>query len=248
MKNFLCTLFFIQFFFNSLVAQEYRFGLSIGPSISWMTANDNLINSNGSVFGARIAGVMELNLNNSFRLESRFGYGFGTGGKLFHKFPGNYWSKSELSNPDYKSGETPIPGESTLTYKLNQVELGGSIKVLLTPNEEKSIYIHLPNLNIAFINRARGDINSLTINTENEPIKKDVRIFALGWGFGLGFEKDTDDQHRLQFGIDYLSGFTDITDNDAVTVRPDDNGNQLLQAESSSALPKSITLKIAILF
>ena len=104
----------------SLSAQEsFRFGVQVSPSFSWLASNDNQINGNGTNLGLRLGFNGEYYFTERYAFIAGLGFAFNQGGTLQHNEGGNFWTKSELSNPDFNA----LPNGVNLKYNLQYVEI-----------------------------------------------------------------------------------------------------------------------------
>ncbi len=236
--------FFLGLFcFISLVGNaqnDFRFGLHLSPSINWMTTNDNEINSNGSNIGLRLGFSGEYFFADRYAVTASLGFAFGQGGTLLHNQGGNFWTQSDLSNPELNDSENALPNGTNLKYRIQYIEIPIGLK-MRTDEIGHFRYYGEPILAFGFRTQARGDVMDADgLNTEKEDIKADVNFLNLLWGVGAGIEYSINGSTTFVGGIQYSQGFLDVTDNSAVK----NDGSR----EDSNAVTRSITLRLGVMF
>ena len=224
-------------------AQDFLIGLYFQPSVSWMTADDNLINSNGAVLGMRFGGVGENFFSSSISLESTFGFAFGEGGKLLHENPGNYWPNSDLGDDQLNDNQTAFPARSSLAYRMAMLQISTAPKLYIGNSTGSRWWLKAPIVQIAINNRTRGSVSSPTLQLEDISIDKDVNTFHLAWGLGIGKRINLADDNQLDIGANWMTGFTDITEDEGVK---EINGQ--LSGENSKGILNSINFGVTLIF
>lgn len=222
----------------SLSAQEdFRFGVQVSPSFSWLASNDNQINGNGTNLGLHLGFTGEYYFAERYAFLAGLGFAFNQGGTFEHKIGGNFWTKSELSNPDLNA----LPDGVNLKYNLQYVEIPFGLKMRTNEFGYFRYYAELPIFTLGIRTQARGDITSAAeLNTEREDIKQDVNLLNLSWGLGAGAEYNINSNTAIVLGIQYAQGFLDITD-DAATKK---DGT----SEDSNGTTRSITIRLGVMF
>ena len=64
------------YLFNSVSAQEFRFGFQLSPTFTWLNTDDNSINGNGTNLGLKLAMMGEKYFGGSENYAFKFGIGF----------------------------------------------------------------------------------------------------------------------------------------------------------------------------
>jgi len=229
---------------------DFRFGFQVSPNFSWISTDDKFINGNGSNLGLKLGMMGEKYFAGSENYAMTFGIGFAfnQGGTLSHDSDGqfeggNYWSKSDLSNPLFNN----LPDAINLKYSIQYIEIPFGLK-MRTQEFGYFRYFVEPGFNLGIKTQARGAISGQEgFNTENEEIKKDVNLLNLSWGLGAGVEYTIGEGTALVGGLYFQNGFLDMTDNSARRFIRE--GTELTEvAEDSKASIKSLTIRLGVMF
>jgi hypothetical protein len=226
---------------------QARFGLHLSPVISWLQSDDNLINSNGIRLGIKFGGTVEFPVKDYFSVTSGFGFGLSHGGKLLHKIGGNLLPESDLSEPNLNSGSKPLPDDTNLGYALTTMEIPVGTKFILERDLRK-YFVQFPVLTLGFITRAKGEIQGGEVRSSNEEIGKDVNLFNISWGMGIGMEKTVYEGFTLQGGIYWQRGLTDITGNDGKKAKLNSSGSYEFIQEDSKGVLSALVFQFGIVF
>jgi len=233
-----CSLFLL----SPLMGQESElsFGIQLSPSFSWMSTDDNRINSSGSNLGLQLSMMAEYYFRENYAVTSGIGFHFNSGGRLQFEEGGSYWTDSDLG-PNLDS----LPDGVKLRYNLQYVQIPLGLK-LRTREFGYFRYFVEPNLALGINTQAQGDLEGRGIGSdaENINIKEEVRSVGAFWGLGAGTEYSISQSTTLLAGLYFQTSFTDVT-KDSGTIFDDDRGNQ---NEDSKAKINSLTLRLAVLF
>jgi len=242
MKKIALAICFMSFLFGNAFSQgDFRFGIQASPSFSWMGTDDNTINSNGTSLGLRLGMVGEYYFAENYAFTGGLNFAFNQGGTLRHDTGGNFWTKSELSNPDFNNSETALPDGVNLKYSIQFVEIPIGLKMRTQEFGYLRYYAELPIFTIGIKTQAVGDITGTDVMTEKENIKSDVNPLNISWGLGGGIEYTINSSTSLVGGVYYSQGFLDLTtDQGAIK----NNGS----AEDSKGTSRNITIRIGVLF
>lgn len=206
MKNlFICFLITFPLLNN---AQEIRYNVIIGPSISWISSNNNKINGSGSriAFKAHVQG--EYWLTDRYALTGGIGFSLGNGGAMEYLKAGDIWKEAALSDTSYHN----LPKDATLSYRLNFLEIMFGLKLRTKEIGKFRFYVQAPELAIHMNTKARGDIDAPPLLfTEDEDIRPMIHFFSLFYGIGIGTEYRISSDVILTGGLRYYQSFTDLT-------------------------------------
>ena len=180
-----------------------RFGLTASPQITWMSASDKGLKSNGSYIGYEYGLLMDVIIKGNYS----FGTGLlfnGSGGKLiyvdsssFNTYPDSVFTPG--MNVDYRLQYITIP----LTLKLHTNQIG-----YITYYGQ---FGFRPGINI----RSRADISYPTDRPLDTKVDfgADVGPFDFGLLVGGGFDYAIAGNTAIHVGLQYYNGFIDVTDN-----------------------------------
>ncbi len=222
MKKILSLLLFTIFSLGIVNAQsssKVRFGLSLNPSINWLSAqNKNKFETKGSTFGFGGGLNTEIKLSQTASLTT--GVNFTTqGGNTQYTDSAYYkYDNSELQELD-------SPSESDFTNillerktKINYVNLPVGIK-LKTPEFGLITYYGEFGLNFSFrTNSTTTDKTKNLISLENEELTNivntdDTQLFNMGFNFGAGLEYNIAGSTSLFFTVKYNNNFINMNSN-----------------------------------
>lgn len=217
--------------------ERWRFGFQASPSLSWMSANDKLINSSGTNLGIRIGTTAEYYLNENYVLTTGLQLHFNHGGQLLHDEGGDLWPDADLSSDEYSA----LPNGVKLRYHLQYLEIPISFRMRTNEIGYWRFFAEAPILQLNILTRARGDIEGPSVAMSlGEEIREEVRLLGISYGFGVGGEYSLTEHISLITGLFYHRIFTDVTS---------DNGRKFSgEAEDSRGTPGAVVLKAGILF
>ena len=209
MKKIVAIAAFCFFFGTMLQAQstDLRLGFQVSPSFSFMSTDNNQINSNGTNLGLKLGMVAEMYFQENYAFITGLGFAFNSGGTLRHEQGGQLWTRSELPQ-----GVDPflLPGVD-LKYGIQYVEIPLGLKFRTNDFGYLRYWAEIPVITLGFRSQARGAIMQAGINEDKIIIKKEVGALALSWGLGGGVEYELSPNASLVGGINYQRIFTDVT-------------------------------------
>jgi len=258
MKKIVLQAAFFIFLQNLMFSQDFRFGFQVSPNRTWINSSDNTINPTSGNTGLKLGVVGEYYFDERYAITAGLGFAFNQGGTLKHDRGGNFFSESDLSNPNLNSGDKPLPDGVELTYKIQYVEIPLGLKMRTDEMGYFRYYAEIPIFPTAIRTQARGNIEGTDINVEDLDINKDVTLFSLSWGLGAGVEYNISSNTALVAGLYYQNQIIDFTDNDATIATdqtagantPDDPSDDQFTTikEDASSKIGSITLRLGVLF
>jgi len=169
------------FHIHSQAQTAVRFGFQISPNLTWLSSNDNTINSEGNNLGLRLGVMGEYYFSERYAITGGLGFSFGQGGTLIHETGGNFFSESDLSE-FLNTGEKPLPDGVQLGYKIQYVEIPIGLKMRTDEIGYFRYFAEIPVFNLSFRAQSRGSILGEGIDEEDLDINKDVTLINLSWG------------------------------------------------------------------
>ena len=257
MKKFALLILLALVFTQASIAQveDIRIGFQLSPVLSWLSTDDDLINSNGSNLGLRVSALGEIPVTDKYAVTVGLGLTFNQGGSLLYEIGGNLFPDSELSDESLNSGVKPIPDNARVQYHLQYVEIPMGFKIRIADAGDRRYYVELPILTLGINAQARGEFAATDLDTKDENISKDINLLHLSWGFGGGIEYDWSQNNTLMAGLYFQRGFNDINTDDGSRAaynpeqRPSDpDDDYIITQDRSNVLINSLTLRLAILF
>ena len=236
---------------------NFRFGFQLAPSFSSIKTSDTQIVKSGSNLGLKTGILAEYYIKERIAITSGVSISFNQGGKLTHKIGGNYWSKSELTNPLLNTGNMPLADNTELIYKLQLIEVPFSLKYRTEEREYWRYFIEIPIFNFGAVSKSRGFISELSEEDQDENIGKDVNKLIYSLGTGIGAEFSLNENISGVIGLYCNFYMSDLTDNGSFKAsfvndngtpqNPNDDVYDLIQ-ENSNGLMSSLSLRFGILF
>jgi hypothetical protein len=219
MKKILALIVFTTISLGTINAQstsKVRFGLSINPSINWLSAqNKNKFESNGATFGFGAALNAEIKISQTASFTT--GLSFTTqGGNMIYNDTTYY----QYSNSELQELKGPIEGNFTNLLqerktKINYVNLPLGIK-LNTPEFGLLKYYGEFGLNLSFrTSSSTEDITTNIVSNEDEVLTNivntdDTQFLNMGFNFGVGAEYNIAGTTSLFFTIRYNNNFINM--------------------------------------
>lgn len=180
-----------------------RFGLTLSPQVSWLTAGDNGLEGNGSYLGFSYGLLMDVLIPTN--------YAFATG--LLISYEGG--SITYLDETKFNSFPDVIyPAGTSVDYRVQYIEIPLSLK-LRTNQIGYLTYFGQFGLQGGVAIRSRADIETLsgTLNAEKVDFGKDVTPGNFGLLLGGGLEYAISGKTALLAALQFHNGFIDVTDN-----------------------------------
>ncbi len=220
----------------------FRFGFQLSPNFTWMANNERDINGNGTNLGLKVGVIGEkfLSAQDNYLLTFGIGFAFNQGGRLRHDIGGDFWTNSLDEGDPLRS----LPDGVNLKYGVQYIELPIGLKMRTQEFGYLRYYIE-PAFTLGIKTQGRGSIEGAGgISAEDIDIKKDVGFINLSLGIGAGVEYSIGENLSLVGGLAFQSGFTDVSNDDAVQKAV----GQPPVAEDSKAKINSLTIRIGVMF
>lgn len=220
----------------------FRFGFQLSPNFTWMANNERTINGNGTNLGLKVGVIGEkfISAQDNYLLTFGVGFAFNQGGTLKHDIGGDFWTNSLDEGDPLRS----LPDGVNLKYGIQYIELPIGLKMRTQEFGYLRYYIE-PAFTLGIKTQARGSIDGTGgISAEDIDIKKDVGFINLSLGIGAGVEYSIGENLSLVGGLAFQSGFTDVSNDDAVQKA----AGQAPVAEDSKAKINSLTIRIGVMF
>ena len=224
---------------------QFRFGLNLSPSISWIGTDDSRIAGDGTAFGIKIATQAEYFFAPNYAIESGIGFHFNTGGTLLSQYPGRFFDESLPVTSPFNAGANTPAGDVRLDYSINYLEIPLGLRLHTREFGFVRYYVQAPMFTFGIRTGATANISGGGVATEEEEIDitKDVAPLAISWGFGAGAEYEVGGGTVLVGGIQFQRVFTDVTK---------DGGGEVyagrMREEDPKAQVNSITVRLGVLF
>jgi hypothetical protein len=244
MKNILIVLAVLCYGVSLQAQNEIQFGFQMSPTISWLSTDDNKINSNGSNLGLQLGMIGEFYFRENYSLTTGIGFHFNAGGSLFYEETidtVSIWTEADIP------GTNKYLGGSDFKYSLQYVEIPIGLK-LRTKEFGYIRYFVEPRLAMGFRTQAKGNITAKSANIDSEEdydIKSAVNLLNLSWGIGGGLEYTVSSNTALFGGLAFQSGFTDVTKDKNTFIDVKDRNRT---EEDSKAALRSIVLRLGVMF
>lgn len=223
---------------------QFRFGLNLSPSISWINTDDNRISGDGTAFGIKLATQAEFFFAPNYALETGLGFHFNTGGTLISQYSGRFFDESLSTTSPFAVGTTE--GNVRLDYSISYLEIPLALRLHTREFGFIRYYVQAPVLTLGIRTGAKANISGggVAIEEEDLDITKEVSPLALSWGFGAGAEYEVGGGTVLVGGLQFQRVFTDVTkdggDGEVYTGRDRPN--------DPKAGINSLTLRLGVLF
>lgn len=261
MKNitFLALLFVLGMCYSANAQNSIRFGFQLSPNLTWLNTNDNTILREGTNIGLRLGVMGEYYFAERYAITGGLGFAFGQGGNLVHERGGNFFPRSELTNPNLNSGAGSLPDGVELGYQIQYIEIPLGLKLRTDEIGYLRYFAEVPVFTLSFRAQSKGAITAQNIEEEDLDINRDITPINLSWGIGGGIEFSITSNAVLIAGIYYNNSFIDLTrDQNSITaIEFIDSGDDPLDPrddnfetvpEDSNVSIGSVTLRIGVLF
>ncbi|MGB3799198.1 MAG: porin family protein [Lewinella sp.] len=243
------------FLLSSLtVAAQYnpiQLGIQLSPTFSYLTTDNNLIESDGTNLGLKLGLMAEYYFQDNYSIHTGLNIHFGSGGALRYDDSNNgfqyvdIWQESLDETFPTPPTRDDLVG-ATFDYSLQYVEI--PLGLTLRTREFGYIrYFVRPSLALGINTGSKGSVEGVPgiDGSENFKIGSEVNPINLSWGFGGGIEYAISTTSSLIGGIGFQSGFLDVTK---------DSGTEVLRTgrsageDDSSAKLKNIVIMLGIMF
>lgn len=222
--------------------RDLRFGIQSSPTFSWMSADENLIITDGTNLGLKLGLIGEYFFRENYAVSSGIGFHFNAGGQLFYD---QRYDRVSLW-PEVEGVPDTLAGGTAFKYSVQYVEIPIGLKLRTREFGYLRYYIQ-PELGLWFQGRSRGNVkNSGLVDADEDlDIGSAVANLNLSWGIGAGIEYSLSDNTSLVGGLAFQSGFADVTrDKNTALVR---DGRQPEQDDSKGRI-NSLVIRIGIMF
>jgi hypothetical protein len=203
-KYFAIALMLVMSKFSIAQDQEkgVRFGLSLSPQLSWMTASDKNLSGNGTQLGLCYGLLMDVLIPTNYAFATGILIS-AEGGNLIYDQPTKFNSYGDSifaagTQVDYTTQYIQIP----LTMKLRTNQIG-----YIT-------YFGQFGLQGGVRIKSRADVTNVAGFTETKiDFSDDVTIADMGLVIGGGLEFELSGKTALHTSVQYYNGFIDATNN-----------------------------------
>lgn len=226
-------------------ANDFRFGLQISPSVSWMNTDDSRISNQGTALGLKLATQAEFVFAEKYSLATGIGFHFNTGGTMQSQYGGRFFTESIVEGQPYNNPNELTGPQVLIDYSIQYVEIPLSLKLRTREFGTLTYFMEAPIFTLGFKSNAMGGLSGggITQEVEDLSIKREVNPFAFSWGFGGGVEYSILDGTRLFAGLTFQRMFLDATKDGDDYVYEDRVAN-----DDPKATINSLTLRLGVLF
>lgn len=233
MKQIITLILFTIVSFSTLSAQEFRLGVQVSPTFSWMGSNQPTIEGSGTNLGLELGllGDYYLDADNKYAISSGITFMTNQGGGLTYAQGGNLFPDSELSSPNLDS----LANGSAVDFSLQYIEIPISVK-LRGGSGALGYYVRLPMFGIGFPIKGRADFEGY----EDENVLSSIVPFTLTWGLGAGVEYDLGDVTAIA-GFGFQTSILDVIKDNGVL-------NDGVTKEDAKQTLNRLTVRVGIYF
>ena len=221
---------------SQTILDDINMVLITGPGISWISSDDNTIETKGFRLSYKIHAMADYALNDRFSITGGVGLSLAMGGKMKYQKGGDLWSESKLS---VARGDS-LPDGVQLGYFINYIDFPIGFRMRTNQFGKFRFFAHMPELSLGLRTRAKGSIEGQGVSSSGEQIKSQIGFLNFGWGIGAGTEFYYSEKLTLTGGIRFFQSLTDITD-DSGRFR---DGSK----ENSKGVIHNLDLRLGIIF
>jgi hypothetical protein len=203
MKTKIISILLVLLFGYSAAEAQYRerrvnFILNVEPCVNWFHADEAHLEK-----GPLRMGISE-GLKLDVRLQKAFAFSVGVnwsqwGGNILYSEPVSF---------DLESGVQALQAGTTVTYRLQYVEIPFALKVMM-PEVGYSTWFFEAGLDPMYNTKAL--INATDNNIKNEPFQQGINRLNMAWHSGLGLNYSLGGNLSVQFALIYKNTFLDVT-------------------------------------
>ncbi len=223
---------------------QFRFGLNLSPSISWINTDDSRISGDGTAFGIKLATQAEFFFAENYAIETGIGFHFNTGGTLLSNYGGNFFTESIGEGQPFNNPGSPTSANVRLDYSINYLEIPLALRLHTREFGFIRYYVQAPIFTLGIRTSAKGTISGGGVGADVEDINiaREVSPIALSWGLGAGAEYEVGGGTVLFGGLQFSRLFTDVT-------KDGDYGytGRTQQGDPGAGI-NSLTLRLGVLF
>jgi Outer membrane protein beta-barrel domain len=239
------------FFATQAVAQDKKFvlGLGISPIATWFTTpNDNSISSGGAALGVGFGVYGDYYFAENYALTAGINFSLNQGGTLNYSKGGQLLAKSELSNVGLNGAYWN--GDNAITYKNQYLEIPIGLKLHTEEVDGLRFFGNLPIVTLGVRTQSqaniKGSVGTTAYDLKDENIGKDMALFNVSIGGGLGAEYRLGEHNTVFAGLFYQHGLIDQTNNfKRLTL----SGTTVTEeAEKSNAQLSGVSLRVGVNF
>lgn len=232
---------------TSVIAQDandFRFGIQISPTISWMNTDDNRITNQGTALGLKLATQAEYVFAEKYSIATGIGFHFNSGGSMLSEFGGQFFTESIVPGQPFNDPDN-LTGEQVLfNYSIQYVEIPLALKLRTREFGTLTYFLEAPIFTFGIRGKTSGGLSGggIAEKIEDLSIKREVNPFAFSWGFGGGIEHSILDGTRVFAGLTFQRMFLDATRDSGYVY------TGRIATDDPTATINSLTLRLGILF
>lgn len=196
--------------------RNLRLGLTVEPlSVSYMNSNTPLIESDRNTVSHSAYIKAEYYFSPFFSFASGLGITAGQGGTLKYVNGGDVWKDSDLVPATLHN----LPPGSELKSKIQYLEIPFALKMRTDEFDRFRVFFEVPRFTLGVTSKARGAVNSETIDAENQNIYPSMTWLNLSYGIMGGIEYSITEDISAVVGLNWKQGFVDITDDSGIDAK-----------------------------
>lgn len=211
MRKIVVIIFAIVLFNSQVKAQDFRFGLTASPLISWFNVAGTDVENDGSRLGFQYGLLFEPTIGSVER------YAFSTG--LVVNMVGGFLNATE----DYSMADTALTGVVNTSLRVQYIEVPLTIK-LRTNEINYFSYYGLFGVTPGFNIKARYDQQAengdfihedVNLNGNEDGVDDEYRLLNLSLSMGIGTEYSITETTTLTAGLMFQNGFLNVYESSA---------------------------------